>query len=694
MSLLPNALQRFSRPSVRIAMLLPTLLTVVVLLAIDGLTTAAEAEPAPAAATDTLLVIGAPATATVEIRSVTADDDIAEVIRRTPFRLIRRGMGSISDLYADGFKRNDITVTIDGERQTTACPNRMDTRAGQVDLLDVETAELIRDGGGLQAGLGGRMAFRRSLPGEATLVRGKMVSEVDHAEAHEGDVSVESRRWRLGLRLRQGAPYADADDGTFAERYGYDDAPTFSIFELRGHRAFASGDVYAAWEKSSDVLFPYLLMDERSNDHYELSASHGDHRLYFNRTEHLMDNDLRTSRAMTDMVTDATNTMVGLVGPWYEVYARNWDADNRITPVANPAAECRNHMLPDVWRIGAVATHRIGDADAPWLFLRAGLIRTEIGDTTPLDMYRRLHVGAESARWSFPLGATVTRTMQPVADLQVTVTGEAATDAPASSSSTSPWTSPAPSLTAGQSGSARPLPHHGTRAGRVSPRRSRDLRHAHLGVSPAGQADRRGALLPVLRGSRRPAGRRLSAQHLGLGHRRRELELGRTARRQHAPGRDPAGADGADRTVTAGGVVPGKRDLPARRRAGPRSLPHSTNRPPAPGIVWTWAWSWTTTICAWPWTCSTSATPCTHSTCRTCAAPSRRACGSTSRGARSASPRRSPSERGRGQPRCRGSSETPVRTPSMNDLRSSSAIRFKVTSVLVRASWAEPTMMA
>ncbi|MBK7702648.1 MAG: hypothetical protein IPI34_06980 [bacterium] len=382
------------------------------------------------ALTDTVFVVVNRVRAGEAVLPVADGDRLERLLQGTPFTTIRRGAAGVADLYADGFKRQDITVTVDGERFVPACPNRMDTRAGQVDLLDIETAALSRNGAGLQSGLGGQVDLRRRRPSRDTLVYGHLGGAVDHAGELDAGLAAESRRTRLAGRLRRSDPYTDADGRTYAQLYGYADAPTATVWELRAHRAFDGGDAQAAWESADDVLFPYLQMDERRNDHYQLSGSYRGHRAYFNRTDHLMDNALRTSWAATRMVTDAATTMLGAVGDGYEVYAHHWTADNRITPAANPAAGTTSRMLPDVWRLGATAIRAIGDPRQPWLRLRAGLIRTGIDGATAMDPYRRLQADAAASRWSFPFGAAVTGARDLAGHAQLTLSGEVAADAP------------------------------------------------------------------------------------------------------------------------------------------------------------------------------------------------------------------------------------------------------------------------
>lgn len=364
---------------------------------------AAESEP------DTLVVRGIREALGIHTRSVIDQTRIEQILLGSPFRLIRRGTGTVSDLYVDGMKRGDIAITIDGERYTTACPNRMDTRVGQMDLLEIESVKMSRGGASLQSGLAGQVDFRRRSPGSERRLNGRMVGSFENADEYEGSFSWEQHRMRFGARIRLLSPYTDADGGTFVDRYGYADEFDTEIHEVRAHAAHDRGDVYLAYESSSDVLFPYLLMDERENDHVQVSGSWGGHRIYFNHTKHLMDNALRRSHTMTDMVTDAQNTHFGAVGRLYDLQIRHWDADNRITPVTNPALEKNNRMLPDVWRMGATFRQQVGVRNDPWLIARAGLVRTWAGDKSVQDLYRVLEPNARTEHWSVPVGLTMSK---------------------------------------------------------------------------------------------------------------------------------------------------------------------------------------------------------------------------------------------------------------------------------------------
>ncbi len=407
------------------------LMTGALLIASAPIALAAENKtPEKVARPDTVVVTATAETIGNDVHVVTDGDALDKVLRDGPFVMIRKGASCSTDLYADGFKRNDINVTVDGERYTTACPNRMDTRVGQVDLLDISMVDMSRTASGLQSGLGGKVNFQRRKPGAETIVYGQVVANLDNADDLDLSFSGEGKRMRLGTRYRQGSGWTDANGATFVERYNYREDTTYEVFEVRGHKAWDSGDAVGNWETSTDLLFPYLLMDERDNKHFALSASHKGHRVYLNHTAHLMDNGLRLSSNMTDMVTDADNTMFGAIGKRYEIFARNWNADNRITPVAAPAMEKLNHMLPDVWRYGGSFKHDVGDASKPWLMLRAGLTYTAVGDKAQLAAYRELNSEAELNKLSVPFGVTALHGLAVGKKGQLGLSAEFASDAP------------------------------------------------------------------------------------------------------------------------------------------------------------------------------------------------------------------------------------------------------------------------
>jgi len=75
-----------------------------------------------------------------------------------------------------------------------------------------------------------------------------------------------------------------------------------------------------------DVLFPYLMMDERENKTYAFGLSWKGNRLYANLKDHIMDNGLR--KTMMYMRTDAKRIRAGLTGEIYDLYYDHWNVEN------------------------------------------------------------------------------------------------------------------------------------------------------------------------------------------------------------------------------------------------------------------------------------------------------------------------------------------------------------------------------
>jgi iron complex outermembrane receptor protein len=76
-----------------------------------------------------------------------------------------------------------------------------------------------------------------------------------------------------------------------------------------------------------DVLFPYLMMDERENKAYAFGLSWKGNRLYANFTDHIMDNGLRKT-TMHYMRSEAKRIRAGLTGEIYDLYYDHWNVEN------------------------------------------------------------------------------------------------------------------------------------------------------------------------------------------------------------------------------------------------------------------------------------------------------------------------------------------------------------------------------
>jgi len=91
-------------------------------------------------------------------------DNLSNLLNRNGFNLIRKGVFFAQDIYADGFKKGDVTVVVDGERYHCACPNRMDSPLSRVNPLELESIELSKTAASNQSGLGGKVSFHRITP--------------------------------------------------------------------------------------------------------------------------------------------------------------------------------------------------------------------------------------------------------------------------------------------------------------------------------------------------------------------------------------------------------------------------------------------------------------------------------------------------------------------------------------------------
>lgn len=341
---------------------------------------------------DTLVVTGRSLEPGARLLPLSADT-FSSVFERDGAALIRRGGGLAADLYLEGFKRGDLLATLDGERHHTACPNRMDAVVGRINVLDVDRVVLSAGGAGAQTGLFGRVDYRRAHPAEAFGVRGYYEGGFEAAESWEGGASVEVDGFRATARALRQEAWLDGDGRGFTDLYGYADAAAATLTEATVHQVRGEWDVAASLVVTRDVLFPYLLMDERENDLWTLSAARAGHRVYVNKADHVMDNGLRAGGGA--MVTDAATTTLGAVGPGYEFYARWWDADNVVGPLTN-------HLMPDVRRLGASFGTRFGPTDGLHFALHGGVVTSRAADPAVLDFYREVNDAAARTTTSVP----------------------------------------------------------------------------------------------------------------------------------------------------------------------------------------------------------------------------------------------------------------------------------------------------
>lgn len=275
------------------------------------------------------------------------------ILKSQGFDLVRKGTFLAQDVHADGFKRGDITIVIDGERYHSACPNRMDSPLARTNSLEMASIDLSKTSSGVQSGLAGTVAYHRDQLTQSTLVRAGLSQSMAASEAGDIGFSAGARDYRLAGRYATGKGYEDADDRSFVDLYGYGENTSYQLGEVsftgrRGDLLYRGEFTY-----TEDIMFPYLMMDERANRVFSGSLSYRKHKAYFNYTDHLMDAGLRQG-AMA-METDATNLTLGLTGESYDVYYRRWNADNRIV---TPMVSINNHLMPEVNLLAGALYHQ------------------------------------------------------------------------------------------------------------------------------------------------------------------------------------------------------------------------------------------------------------------------------------------------------------------------------------------------
>lgn len=288
-------------------------------------------------------------------------DNLGSILNRNGFGIIRKGAFFANDIYLDGFKRGDINVVIDGEEYHSACPNRMDSPLTRVNPLDIESVDLIKSSAVSQAGIAGKIEFHRSRPATPFLVKGSITGTTVSGNGIEAAVSAETHKQRISVRYSNGLPYQDADDRKFTDLYNYKDNYRYQLGEAAYYGIAADWEYGASFSYAENISFPYLMMDEKYNRVFSGFASYKSHKFYFNYTNHLMDNTLRTSPML--METDAKNFTAGVKSDFYDVSYRNWKAENKIIMMAMPI---NNNAIPEVQNIAASLNHSIATGD--WHF--------------------------------------------------------------------------------------------------------------------------------------------------------------------------------------------------------------------------------------------------------------------------------------------------------------------------------------
>lgn len=397
-------------------------------------------------------------------RVMVEKDALHQVMERSGVGLIRRGSILGSDIYVDGFKRGDIEMVIDGERYPNSCPNRMDPPAVRLNPLEVDEVELDRSSAVGQAGLGGRLSFHRAVPQHDWLIRGGLSQSGGSELTTDASLALERRGHRLSGRVLRGGFFEDGDGRSFGDLYGFrspDAALELYEASLLGTSGGLGYGVSASFARN--LAFPYLLMDERTNDLLSGHIEYAGRKLYVNRTRHVMDNGLRTSHAMMQMESVAENVTVGLAASKYEAYYRNWNVDNRIV-MGGGATRIDQASVPDL-HLGSVSVFDERSIGGLTVAGRVGLHVVGVGIGERMDFYRQVNPDAERQRVFVPVAASVSRSRLVGAHVVAGASLEVAVEPPAPEylyigiqrSPARPWWTGNPTLSSQKRASVRML---------------------------------------------------------------------------------------------------------------------------------------------------------------------------------------------------------------------------------------------
>ncbi len=350
----------------------------------------------------------------------------SNLLNQNGYSLIRRGLNFTQDLYVEGFKKGDIKVVVDGEYYHNACPNRMDAPATRINILDMESVVLTKSASLNGTGLYGKVEYHRSELDDNS----KIISMINGSSGASKDLDLSiagtGLNSSLGFRLATGKPYLNGDRKSFKDLYGYKQDYNFYYYNSSLRHRIKNYDlefgVYFTYGK--DISFPYLKMDERFSKVGSMYLKYKSHKIYFNYTDHLMNNELRNSSMF--METKAKNLTAGLSGNFYEVYYRNWNANNLIQMMSNSIT---NKLMPDVVQTGFNISHKIM-LDEFNLFVKGGIQYQTFRESSRKSFYEELYSVVKTKRYFVSSGVTLSYSKQLMNNFIGGLTADFATDSP------------------------------------------------------------------------------------------------------------------------------------------------------------------------------------------------------------------------------------------------------------------------
>ncbi len=312
--------------------------------------------------------------------------------------LIRRGLNFTQDVYSEGFKRGDIKIIIDGEQYHNACPNRMDAPASRINPLEMSSVEISKSGTSRGAGIYGKIEYHRKEIPEELKLGFFGTADLISQKNFDGGLSISAKQQALIARYSQGKPYLNSDSKTFKELYSYEDNFMFSNLKIAYRGNIDDFKYGVSFNQLENISFPYLQMDEKNSKIYNADFSYQNHKIYFNYTDHLMDNSLRVANSL--MTSHAKNFTIGLVGDFYELSYRNWNVENKTINKQNNMVMMENDMMPNINQLYFAPNYQY-NFDSFKASARAGLYHFSVGEKDAIINYKTLYSEAEDSRLFF-----------------------------------------------------------------------------------------------------------------------------------------------------------------------------------------------------------------------------------------------------------------------------------------------------
>ncbi len=169
-------------------------------------------------------------------------------------------------------------------------------------------------------------------------------------------------------------------------------------------------------------------MDERSSKVFGGFFSYRGNKIYFNYTDHLMNNGLRTTYSTMKMETNSKNLTVGLTGSSYEIIYRNWNADNFIT-MPEMGHYISNKLMPNVDQIGVSASTNISTGNFQ-AYVKGGLQYFRFKDHSRIDFYKSIYPETRTNIYYLSAGLLLSYSSQLSRQLIFMTTTEFASEAP------------------------------------------------------------------------------------------------------------------------------------------------------------------------------------------------------------------------------------------------------------------------